>query len=106
MNRSAKSSLSAKFFRLSFSLLAVFALQVTAVQAATPLPDCEDANSDSDKDGYGWENNTSCRVVDVLPMDDDTAADSEAACIDYDPIGDGWGWNGTKFAVYRLRPDW
>lgn len=53
-------------------------------------PDCEfGAASDTDSDGWGWENNESCRVVPV-----------SATCIDSD--GDGWGWNGQ--ASCRVVP--
>jgi len=31
--------------------------------------------------------------------DEQVAVVEEAVCIDYDPIGDGWGWNGTKLGL-------
>lgn len=38
------------------------ALLLTSIASAA-LPTCQSPNSDSDGDGYGWENNQSCRVV-------------------------------------------
>ncbi len=83
--------------------------------AAQQLPICQSANSDSDGDGFGWENNASCAVAPEttgqcenrgdypwgwnpitlrscrLDTDDD-----RAACIDTPPNNDGWGWDGNE----------
>lgn len=73
-------------------------------------PACIDAASDTDGDGWGWENSRSCMVATSQCIDSDgdgfgwngsatclvgTEA-SEATitdCVDSD--GDGYGWNGT-----------
>ncbi len=48
------------------------------------VPVCTEPGSDSDGDGWGWENNATC-IVQTTPPDSN--------CIDTD--GDGWGWDGT-----------
>ena len=58
------------------------------------LPACNSSDSDIDGDGYGWENNTSCLVVET------TAASSSSAfptCANpaSDPDGDGFGWENN-----------
>ncbi|MEM7259404.1 MAG: carbohydrate-binding domain-containing protein, partial [Pseudomonadota bacterium] len=57
-------------------------LLVPAVHANVPA--CLTDNSDPDGDGWGWENNASCRVAVI----------NNTECLD--PDGDGWGWNGTQ----------
>jgi len=48
---------------------------------------CTDPSSDTDGDGWGFENGVSCTVG--------TAGfETPGDCIDLD--GDGWGWNGTS----------
>ena len=76
---------------LSIVMLSVFFLVLTIapvklLHAAT----CIDPSSDSDGDGWGYENGVSCTV-------DSSVAGSAVECIDYD--GDGWGWNGLASCV-------
>jgi len=88
------------------------------------LVDCVSPASDTDGDGYGWENNQSCIVVvqeqgqcedrggypwgwnpqaltscrldvDVLPTE----------CVDTDPKNDGWGWNGITSCPISIKVD-
>ncbi len=56
--------------------------------AASGYPDCTSAVFDSDGDGWGWENNASCRVVTVSGYP--ACANSNS-----DPDGDGWGWENN-----------
>jgi len=66
---------------------------------------CESALSDSDNDGWGWENNQSCKVT------DDSSTSQPAATPDIiprnsihplcatpnaDADGDGWGWENNQ----------
>ena len=52
-------------------------------------PVCQ-TNSDIDGDGWGWENNRSCRVA-------SNPAQSGTLCIDSD--GDGYGWDGSQTCI-------
>lgn len=84
---------------------------------AQTLPFCLSVNSDTDGDGYGWENNRSCRVKN---SDDNDACEDRgdfpwgwnpitrescllgvqtrpSAC--EDPDGDGYGWNGIATCI-------
>ena len=80
---------------------------------AQTYPACEYAASDSNGDGYGWEDRQSCVVTEdsspgALPIqcaDDDgdgwgwngsQVCRVKLDCVDTAPIGDGWGWDGTK----------
>lgn len=49
---------------------------------------CVNPASDSDGDGWGYENGESCTIEDTL------SSTPAGNCIDYD--GDGWGWNGVE----------
>ena len=65
------------------------------VHAQVQHPACLSASSDSDNDGFGWENRTTCVVT--------TATSPEPAdpiCIDDD--GDGYGWDGSKVCALML----
>ena len=61
-------------------------------------PICQN-NSDPDGDGWGWENNQSCRISNTFspPSQPNTSSSASGAavqqCIDLD--GDGYGWNGS-----------
>ena len=52
--------------------------------AGDGYPACSSSSVDPDRDGWGWENNQTCRVV---PLCSSSAAD---------PDGDGWGWENKK----------
>lgn len=95
------------------SLLSVFLVSFPGrlVQAQN-YPVCQYAASDSDGDGYGWEDRSPCVVTEAssseaLPMqcvDDDgdgwgwdglQVCRVDVECIDSAPVGDGWGWDGV-----------
>ena len=64
-----------------------------------PIPACMDNFSDSDGDGWGWENNKSCKVGGELSYDHYPSCNSNLS----DPDGDGWGWeNSTSCKVINL----
>jgi len=85
--------------------------------AHADFPSCEYATSDIDGDGYGYENDETCRVTQDTSTDpqpgamvcvDDNADgwgwDGEGSCqvdipqtscVDTAPVGDGWGWDGV-----------
>ena len=72
--------------------LAASILALSMWQPALAAPDCSNAISDTDNDGWGWEFGQSCRFA-----GDDSASPAPAAqCIDTDPVGDGWGWDGVS----------
>jgi len=56
-------------------------------QSCYVVSSCQYADSDLDGDGWGWENNRSCIVT--TP----NLTVTKTKCIDSD--GDGWGWDGT-----------
>lgn len=66
--------------------------------AAVQRPTCSSASFDSDGDGWGWENNASCKVAtheigvnNGVPVCEQPSSD---------PDGDGWGWeNGASCSV-------
>jgi len=62
--------------------------QVYAQEVAT----CVSNNSDTDGDGWGWENNASCRISAVTNQIAQTS--NGLNCVDTD--GDGWGWDGEQ----------
>ena len=62
---------------------------------------CMDASSDPDGDGWGWEDNASCRVSGEtssnasVPVSDSTATPNCTSSVS-DPDGDGWGWENNR----------
>jgi hypothetical protein len=56
-------------------------------------PNCVSAASDPDKDGWGWENNMSCKVK--------TTTTGYPNCVSSasDPDKDGWGWENNKSCI-------
>lgn len=69
--------------------------------AATTYPTCASSASDPDGDGWGWENNQSCKVA--------SGSTSYPTCASAasDPDGDGWGWENNqscKVASTTLPP--
>ena len=55
-------------------------------ETTVTLPGCVSDESDSDGDGFGFENNQSCTVVAFQAQ--------IGQCVDTD--GDGFGWNGVE----------
>lgn len=75
-----------RYFSLSLGLtLSMAAWQAPAFSA---LPDCQFETSDPDGDGFGWENQASCRVRQMA------MATVRPVCTgnDSDPDNDGFGW--------------
>lgn len=61
---------------------------VTPMTPAVERVYCASAASDSDGDGFGFENGQSCRVRPMMAMGPMICANGSAS----DPDGDGWGW--------------
>jgi len=88
------------------------------------LTECTSPASDTDGDGYGWENNESCIVLEQqqFQCEDrggypwgwnpvslqscrlDTVVASQG-CVDTEPLNDGWGWNGMASCVVATEVD-
>ena len=62
-------------------------------QAVASLPACKLAGSDSDGDGFGWENNASCRVT--------TSTRPQCSDNNSDPDGDGYGWENNQTCLVK-----
>lgn len=108
--------------RILFALLATTLLiPLPQISQAQETPECLYADSDSDGDGFGWENRGSCVVTEqstsAAPtgcIDDDgdgwgwngteVCRVDVAECFDSDPIGDGWGWNGSTSCEVPAYP--
>jgi len=60
-------------------------------------PVCRSASSDSDGDGFGWENNATCLVTRDTPSPS-AQGDSRPVCQSSasDPDGDGFGWENNR----------
>ncbi len=72
----------------------VAGLSVGQAQAQS-TPSCASAASDIDNDGWGWENNRSCVVVDTAVQ----ATGNLCTAAAIDPDGDGWGWENNRSCV-------
>ena len=68
-------------------------------------PICESPTSDSDNDGWGWENGASCVVADGPSAARATATVTTNYCLyrSSDDDSDGWGWENN--ASCRIGPD-
>jgi len=73
-----------------------FAIFVVATghSMAQTLPLCTTSSSDTDEDGYGWENNASCIVA------SGSSPSAMSQCEDHG--GYPWGWNSTTRESCRL----
>lgn len=75
-------------------------LSVATQSAYAQLPNCQSSASDSDGDGYGWENGASCRVVASSSNNQSSGGLPGCASAASDPDGDGFGWeNGASCRV-------
>jgi len=80
------------FNKLALTAFSVLMLASLSGHAQT-LAVCASAASDSDGDGFGWENNKSCRVSgNAAP----TSSSDICQSANSDPDGDGWGWENGK----------
>lgn len=70
------------------------AAKPAGAMAANGMPYCGNPGMDTDKDGYGWENEKSCVVA-------GSNADKHPNCATAtsDPDGDGWGWENERSCV-------
>jgi hypothetical protein len=59
------------------------------------LPSCSPSSSDPDRDGWGFENGRSCQM-----REDSFASCSNLAA---DPDGDGWGWGNNQSCRVRME---
>ncbi len=73
-----------------------FSLPLTAL--STELPVCTYAQSDSDGDGFGWEDRRSCRVTEDSQTD---GSEKLFGCIDND--GDGWAGMVWRYVLSRAK---
>jgi hypothetical protein len=76
---------------ITFSLLACKRNQSSDLDNAKSYPFCTEKAIDPDGDGWGWENEKSCRVP--------TPCQSAAS----DPDGDGWGWEKQRSCKVMAR---
>jgi len=84
---------------LTLAALLLSTLAFTAAPAgATPW--CADASSDPDGDGWGWENDQSCRV-----RAGTSSAPAPCQSKASDPDGDGWGWENDGSCLSALATD-
>lgn len=62
--------------------------------ASAALPECNSAGSDADGDGFGWENNQSCKVSGTTTP----GSSNLPTCLlaSSDPDGDGYGWENNQ----------
>jgi hypothetical protein len=86
----------AEFTRMvsGFAAVVLFAV-LTAPLTAQTIPICLSASSDSDGDGFGWENRQSCRVVATVGTCRSAESDSD---------GDGFGWENGKSCRVTSAP--
>ena len=85
-------------FVMTFIMICHLFMFPTVAQAM--LPQCESSSSDSNNDGYGWENNSSC-VVPGTSAEVETNRPQHPTCSSpaVDPDGDGWGWENDVSCV-------
>ena len=79
---------------IRISIFAITLISLTGSLFSMPVqaqshPVCQSTSSDSDGDGFGWENRAPCIVT-----ADTSTAPAEAVCVDDD--GDGYGWDGSQ----------
>jgi len=93
---------------IPFTMFAlVVAFSAYGTQANAMIPNCQSAASDSDGDGFGWENSASCRVVQTNPENTNGRGVLMPNCQSStsDPDGDGFGWeNNASCRVSQINP--
>ena len=64
----------------------------TSASVTPVVPTCSSAAFDSDGDGWGWENQESCRVLLIAgnPVCENVSSDTD---------GDGWGWENGRSCI-------
>ena len=106
---------------VSLLTVALIAGGLLASPAGAQAPTCQSAASDSDGDGWGWENNASCIVADSSNGSSNSGSSNNGSsnngststsqgidtptrieCAnDFDPDGDGWGWENNQSCAHR-----
>jgi len=78
--------------------LLVLLLSLPVFSAADDLPFCSNASFDSDGDGWGWENQQSCRVGNSAATTATSSTNGKPVCGAgaIDPDNDGWGWENNQ----------
>jgi len=79
---------------------------ISAPLVSTARPICTSASSDSDGDGFGWENNATCLVTASRPTTATAAINrNRATCAsnNSDPDGDGFGWENNATCLVAER---
>jgi hypothetical protein len=79
-----------KFFHYVALLFSLLFLSFSSF--AQNYPTCSSASSDPDGDGWGWENNRSCKVATTSGSGNYPNCSNASS----DPDGDGWGWENNR----------
>ncbi len=97
---------------LPYALLSTAALlSPHSANAQSALPTCASAASDSDGDGFGWENNASCIVAATSGGNNNNNNNTSGGLptcqsASSDPDGDGFGWeNSASCRVAAITPN-
>lgn len=77
------------------------------LQAQSTLPTCQSASSDSDGDGFGWENSASCVVSGGTVTGSSNSGNTSSTSgrlpvcqsAASDPDGDGYGWENNDSCI-------
>jgi len=76
-------------------LSAIILFGISGFATGQSYPACKHAGSDPDGDGYGWENNNSCRVISSTQ----TSVNPVCQFASSDPDGDGYGWENNTSCI-------
>lgn len=72
-------------------------LSLALSSVASANTDCVNGSlTDPDGDGWGWENDQSCRVADESSVGGDEPTDMSGCDYSNAASNDGWGWNNTS----------
>ena len=80
-------------------ILSTFSMAIVA--PAHAMPACVSAASDSDGDGFGWENNNTCIVTFAAGSNSSTPICSAQVT---DTDRDGWGYENNRSCVINTQP--
>jgi len=83
-----------KFYKSLYAVLPLVVMSVTAV--GQTYPTCTNASSDPDGDGWGWENNQTCKVAAVSQCNWYGAPTPICSS-----TNSGWGWENNKSCISR-----
>ena len=91
-------------YRIMLSAAAVCMMTMAVPAQAQQFPDCVSASSDVDGDGWGWENNRSCVVVNAPSSSSSVVSTPlHPACRSAasDPDGDGYGYEDGESCLVQ-----